>query len=61
MLESLCKHLTPVDDQDERPVGMLLDGCMNGRKQVAHRNELIWGDFYLMEALYCLEKKGLPC
>ncbi|PLW69606.1 hypothetical protein [Pseudohalioglobus lutimaris] len=59
MLESLCKHLTPIDDQDNRPVGMLLDGCMNGRKHVAERNELIWGDFYLMEALYCLEKKGL--
>ncbi len=40
-------------------MGMLLNGCMNGRKHVAERNELIWGDFYLMEALYCLEKKGL--
>lgn len=59
MLENLCKRLTPVDDQDDRPAGMLLDGCMNGRKQVAHRNELIWGDFYLMEALYCLETGGL--
>ncbi|KAA1193977.1 hypothetical protein F0M18_00590 [Pseudohalioglobus sediminis] len=59
MLESLCQHLTPIDDQDTRPVGMLLNGCMNGRKHVAERNELIWGDFYLMEALYCLEKKGL--
>ena len=59
MLENLCKHLTPVDDQDKRPVGMLLDGCMNGVKNVAPRNELIWGDFYLMEALYCLEKGGL--
>lgn len=61
MLENLCAHLTPVDETDERPVGMLLSGCMNGRKQVAHKHELIWGDFYLMEALYCLEKKGLPC
>ena len=59
MLENLCKHLTPVDGKDERPVGMLLDGCMNGNKKVAHRNELIWGDFHLMETLYCLEKGGL--
>lgn len=61
MLENLCMHLTPVDARDDRPVGMLLDGCMNGVKKVAPRNELIWGDFYLMEALYCLEKKGMPC
>lgn len=61
MLENLCKHLTAVNAEDDRPVGMLLDGCMNGVKKVAHRNELIWGDFYLMEALYCLEKKGMPC
>ena len=59
MLEKLCEHLTPIDDQDDRPVGMLLNGCMNGRKNVAVRNELIWGDFYLMEALFCLEKNGL--
>ncbi len=61
MLENLCQHLTPFDDQDTRPVGMLVDGCMNGVRKVAARHELIWGDFYLMEALYCLEKKGLPC
>jgi unsaturated chondroitin disaccharide hydrolase len=61
MLENLCKHLTPVDGNDKRPEGMLVDGCMNGVKGFADRHELIWGDYYLMEALYCLEKKGLPC
>lgn len=60
MLESLCKHMTPFNNQDDRPMGMLVDGCMNGVKGVADRHELIWGDFYLMEALYCLEKGGLP-
>lgn len=59
MLNKLCEHLTPIDDNDTRPVGMLLNGCMNGAKNVAARNELIWGDFYLMEALYCLKKGGL--
>ncbi len=59
MLKNLCKHLTPINDNDNRPVGMLLDGCMNAPKKVADRHELIWGDFYLMETLYCLEKKGL--
>ncbi len=53
--------MTPFDNQDDRPMGMLLDGCMNGVKKVADRHELIWGDYYLMEALYCLEKRGLPC
>lgn len=61
MLDNLCKHLTPVDDQDDRPVGMLLNGCMTGvpGREFAPRNELIWGDFHLMETLYCLEKRGL--
>ncbi|KUJ85254.1 hypothetical protein AVO45_17275 [Ruegeria marisrubri] len=60
MLEELCSHMTPFNSQDDRPMGMLVDGCMNGVKGVADRHELIWGDFYLMEALYCLEKGGLP-
>jgi unsaturated chondroitin disaccharide hydrolase len=61
MVDNLCKHLTPVDDQDDRPVGMVLDGCMNGvpGHEFEPRNELIWGDFHLMETLYCLEKGGL--
>ncbi|WP_448214074.1 hypothetical protein [Colwellia sp. MEBiC06753] len=59
MLDNVLKHLTPINDNDNRPVGMLVNGCMNGVKGIADRHELIWGDFYLMEALYCLEKGGL--
>ncbi len=60
-LEGLCRRLTPVSQDDPRPRGMLLDGCFNHVKRFADRNELIWGDFYLLEALYCLQRGGLPC
>lgn len=61
MLEALLSRTTPVDDDDKRPQGMLLDGCFNQPKLFANDHELIWGDFYLMETLYCLEKGGMPC
>ncbi len=47
----LREHLTPRYDGDQRPPGMLLDGCYNRRLGVATRHELIWGDYFLMEAL----------
>lgn len=60
MLDVLCgRYLT--DGSDGRPPGMLLGGCFNYPKRVGWRHELLWGDYYLLEALYCLEKGGLPC
>lgn len=59
IIDALCKHVT--DGSDGRPEGMLLNGCFNYPKRFAWNNELIWGDFYLLEALYCLERGGLPC
>gem|GEM_PF-5608426 len=47
----LGSYLTPVDEQDERPAGMLLQGCYNYLGQVPS-NELVWGSYFLMEALY---------
>ena len=61
MLDGLATHLTPLSDDDQRPGGMLLDGCFNHVKDFANRHELIWGDFFMLEALYCLERGGLPC
>lgn len=60
-IDGLCRHLTPVSSNDRRPQGMLVDGCFNHVKRFANRHELIWGDFYLLEALYCLQRGGLPC
>ncbi len=60
-IEGLCRHLTPVASGDARPAGMLVDGCFNHVKRFADRHELLWGDFYLLEALYCLQRGGLPC
>jgi len=44
-------YLTPLDTEDVRPPGMLLHGCYNERKGDAADHELIWGDYYLLEAL----------
>lgn len=59
MLDALCEHVT--DGTDGRPAGMLLHGCFNYPRRFAWNHELLWGDFYLLEALYCLERGGLPC
>lgn len=61
MLERLAERVTPIDAGDKRPRGMLLEGCFNRPKRFADRAELVWGDFYLLSALHCLERKGLPC
>lgn len=61
MLEGLSTHMTPLTTDDKRPVGMVLDGCFNNVKDFANRHELIWTDFFMLEALYCLERGGLPC
>ncbi|MGH3449603.1 MAG: glucuronyl hydrolase [Haloechinothrix sp.] len=47
-------HLTPVGGRDSRPRGILADGCYNHRIGLATSNELIWGDYFLLEALLAL-------
>jgi unsaturated chondroitin disaccharide hydrolase len=45
------RHLTPVDRADNRPPGILADGCFDVRHSEALANELIWGDYFLFECL----------
>lgn len=61
MLAALAARQTPLDGADTRPPGMLLDGCFNQPRRFAAADELLWGDFYLLEALYALERGSLPC
>lgn len=52
LLEALIHdYLTPLDERDARPPGMLLQGCYNERTGEAVAHELIWGDYFLLEAL----------
>src|SRR5262249_5710555 len=37
-----------------RPDGMLTDGCYSPRIGLATRHELVWGSYYLFEALHTL-------
>jgi unsaturated chondroitin disaccharide hydrolase len=53
--KTLVKHfLTPVSERDKRSPGMLAEGCFNGRTGQATKHELIWGDYFLFEALLVL-------
>lgn len=55
MIDALIeRHLTPRNDSTNQPAGMLLDGCYNHRLNLARSNELIWGDYYLLESLHHL-------
>jgi unsaturated chondroitin disaccharide hydrolase len=47
----VTRHLTPLGPGDARPPGILTDGCYNHRIGLATANELIWGDYFLFEAL----------
>jgi unsaturated chondroitin disaccharide hydrolase len=49
------RHLVPTSSDDDRPVGMLVDGCYDKRNGRATRHELIWGDYFLLESLLMLE------
>ena len=44
-------YLTPLGPDDRRPPGMLLHGCYNPYTGEAPDHELIWGDYFLLEAL----------
>ena len=37
-----------------RPDGLLADGCYSPRIGLATRHELVWGSYYLFEALHAL-------
>lgn len=53
-------YLTPLDDKDPRQPGILVEGCFNKRNKVGTAHELIWGDYFLFEALLALEGTLLP-
>lgn len=50
-------YLTPTGANDTRTPGILTEGCYNKHINLATRNELIWGDYYLFEALQVLSGK----
>lgn len=49
-------YLTPTSPDDGREPGILTQGCYNHRIGLATQNELIWGSYYLYEALHVLER-----
>jgi unsaturated chondroitin disaccharide hydrolase len=52
ILDSLISdYLTPTHADDDRPPGMVTDGCYNGPAGYATANELIWTDYYVSYAL----------
>lgn len=52
ILEALIGgYLTPLHAGDRRPPGMLLHGCYNLYTGEAPDHELIWGDYFFLEAL----------
>jgi len=56
------RYLTPVSPADQRVPGILTEGCFNKRPDsrsldAATRNELIFGSYYLFEALHILAGK----
>lgn len=61
MLDSLIDRMTPMSKDDNRPRGMIVDGCFNMPRHFAERNELIWTTAYTLMALYYLETSKVPC
>ncbi len=55
MIDGLIGHLTLPGDSSGHPPGILRSGCFNRPKNYATHSELIWGDAYLMFALYYLK------
>ncbi|MGH7329788.1 MAG: glycosyl hydrolase, partial [Polyangiaceae bacterium] len=56
----VANYLTPTSKTDTRPTGMLTGGCYNYRIGLATNNELIWGSYYLFEALCVLAGRLEP-
>jgi len=48
------RFLTPITELDSRNPGILTQGCYNHTIGLATEHELIWGDYYLYEALQVL-------
>jgi len=61
LIDGLAARVTPISAGDQRPAGMLTEGCANKPKAAAVAHELVWGDCHLYAALHCLEAGGLPC
>jgi unsaturated chondroitin disaccharide hydrolase len=47
----ITQYLTPLSKDDRRPPGMLVHGCYNKKAGWHTDHELVWGDYYLLEAL----------
>jgi len=47
----VTNYLTPQGEDDRRPCGMLLHGCYSYRAGWDTDHELVWGDYFLLEAL----------
>lgn len=60
ILDSLAHHVTPIDARDSRPHGMLVESGSE-RSGSPPAAETLIGNFFLLEALTCLDRKGLPC
>ncbi|WP_407175400.1 hypothetical protein [Bradyrhizobium sp. STM 3562] len=59
------RYLTPTDKNDKRRPGMLVEGCFNKREDSRAEDyvsnaELIFGSYYLFEALHLLSGRLLP-
>ncbi|AQA01595.1 glucuronyl hydrolase [Mycobacterium sp. MS1601] len=54
-VDALVEHLTPTGPKDGRPAGILTHGCFDKRRDFATSNELIWGDYFLLECLLSLD------
>jgi unsaturated chondroitin disaccharide hydrolase len=48
------RYLAPTHAGDERPHGMLTEGCWQRNQGMSTRHELVWGDYFLLEALLML-------
>ena len=53
-------YLTPASTDDTRQAGILTAGCFDRRNGVATAHELIWGDYFLLEALLALDGTLAP-
>ena len=56
----VAEYLTPLGETDRRPGGMLVHACYNQRAGWHTDHELIWGDYYLLEALRTWRRLAAP-
>ncbi|GAD56925.1 hypothetical protein MBELCI_2977 [Limimaricola cinnabarinus LL-001] len=53
-VHALCAEVTPTEQGDTRPPGILTRGCFDKTREEATEAELIWGDYFLLESLRIL-------